>query len=55
LTTAKYLIAPRLPMLLERHPKLHLDFVLGTERSDFVKQGIDMADHSGRPTELQPG
>lgn len=52
LTTAKYLIAPKLPQLLARHPKLRLDFVLGTERGDFVKQGIDVAVHSGRPTEL---
>ena len=26
--------------------------VLGTERGDFVKQGIDVAIHSGRPSEL---
>ena len=52
LTTAKYLIAPKLPQLLARHPKLRLDFVLGTERGDFVKQGSDVAVHSGRPTEL---
>ena len=49
LTTAKYLIAPRLPLLLEKHPKLQLDFVLSTERADFVRQGIDVAIHSGRP------
>ena len=52
LTTAKYLIAPRLAPLLDKHPKLRLDFVLGTERVDFTKQGIDVAIHSGRPTEL---
>ncbi len=52
LTTAKYLIAPRLPLLLEKHPKLQLDFVLSTERADFVRQGIDVAIHSGRPMEL---
>ena len=52
LTTAKYLIAPALPLLMERHPKLRLDFMLGTERCDFVKQGIDLAIHSGKPTEL---
>ncbi|MDR3067282.1 MAG: LysR family transcriptional regulator [Comamonas sp.] len=51
LTTAKYLVAPRLHLLLDRHPRLHLDFVLGTERGDFVRQGIDVAIHSGRPTE----
>ncbi|WP_353235429.1 LysR family transcriptional regulator [Diaphorobacter ruginosibacter] len=52
LTTAKYLIAPRLPALLDRHPRLRLDFVLGTERADFIRQGLDVAIHSGRPTEL---
>lgn len=52
LTTAKYLIAPALPLLMERHPKLRLDFTLGTERCDFVKQGINVAIHSGKPTEL---
>lgn len=52
LTTAKYLIAPRLPALLDKHPQLRLEFVLGTERGDFAKQGIDVAIHSGRPTEL---
>lgn len=52
LTTAKYLIAPRLPLLFAKHPKLQLDFVLGTERADFARQGIDVAIHSGRPTEL---
>ena len=52
LTTAKYLIAPLLPALLERHPDLRLEFIIGTERGDFVKQGIDVAIHSGRPTEL---
>jgi DNA-binding transcriptional LysR family regulator len=52
LTTAKYLLAPLLPALLDRHPDLRLDFIVGTERGDFVKQGIDVAIHSGRPTEL---
>ena len=52
LTTAKYLLAPMLPALLERHPKLRLKFIVGTERGDFVKEGIDVAIHSGRPTEL---
>jgi len=51
LTTAKYLVAPRLPLLLDKHPRLHLDFVLGTERGDFIRQGLDVAIHSGRPTE----
>lgn len=52
LTTAKYLLAPLLPALLERHPKLNLRFIIGTDRGDFVRQGIDVAIHSGRPTEL---
>jgi len=52
LTTAKYLIAPRLPLLMDRHPRLRFDFVLGTERADFIRQGLDVAIHSGRPTEL---
>lgn len=52
LTTAKYLIAPHLPELMVRHPQLRLEFVLGTERGDFARQGIDIAIHSGRPTEL---
>lgn len=52
LTTAKYLIAPKLPALLERHPQLRIEFLLDTERGDFIKQGIDIAVHSGRPTEL---
>lgn len=52
LTTAKYLLAPLLPKLLEKHPALRLEFIIGTERGDFVRQGIDVAIHSGRPTEL---
>ncbi|MFT0850427.1 LysR substrate-binding domain-containing protein [Achromobacter sp. F4_2707] len=52
LTTAKYLIVPKLPALLERHPQLRIDFLLDTERGDFIRQGIDLAVHSGRPTEL---
>ena len=52
LTTAKYLLAPLLPALLERHPRLRLEFIIGTDRGDFLKQGIDVALHSGRPTEL---
>lgn len=52
LTTAKYLLAPLLPALLARHPHLRLEFIIGTERGDFAKQGIDVAIHSGRPTEL---
>jgi len=52
LTTAKYLLAPLLPALLERHPALRMEFKIGTTRGDFVRDGIDVAIHSGRPTEL---
>lgn len=52
LTIAKYLLAPLLPELLEQYPELGLEFIIGTERPDFSKQGIDVAIHSGRPTEL---
>ncbi|MDB5855296.1 MAG: transcriptional regulator, LysR family [Herminiimonas sp.] len=52
LTTAKYLLAPHLPAFLDKHPQLRLEFMLGTERGDFAKEGIDLAIHSGRPTEL---
>lgn len=52
LTTAKYLLAPMLPAFLKRHPNLRLDLIIGTERGDFVKQGIDVAIHSGPPTEM---
>lgn len=52
LTTAKYLIAPKLPALLKQHPQLRIEFVLDTKRGDFAKEGIDIAVHSGRPTEL---
>jgi DNA-binding transcriptional LysR family regulator len=48
LTTAKYLLAPLLPALLERHPRLRLEFIIGTDRGDFMKQGIDVA--AGRPS-----
>lgn len=52
LTTAKYLIAPRLQQFAQKHPKLGLEFVLGTDRADFAKSDIDVAILSGRPTEL---
>jgi DNA-binding transcriptional LysR family regulator len=52
LTTAQCLIAPLLPALLAQHPALRLEFLIGTERGDFTRQGIDVAIHSGRPTEL---
>ncbi len=52
LTFAKYQLAPRLALLLERHPALHIEFVIGTERGDFIKKDIDVAIHSGNPPEL---
>lgn len=52
LTTAKYLIAPRLREFADGYPKLGLEFILGTDRADFAKSGIDVAILSGRPTEL---
>ena len=52
LTFAKYLLAPLLPALLERHPKLRIEFILGTARGDFMKDGIDVAIHSEHPKEL---
>ena len=52
LTTAKYLIAPRLREFAGSYPKLGLEFILGTDRADFAKSDIDVAILSGRPTEL---
>lgn len=52
LTTAKYLIAPRLHEFADGYPKLGLEFILGTDRADFAKSGIDVAILSGRPSEL---
>lgn len=52
LTFAKYQLAPLLPEFLDRHPKLRLEFILGTARGDFMKDGIDVAIHSGLPKEL---
>lgn len=52
LTTAKYLLAPLLPQLLNQYPLLELDFVLDTQRSNFLEDDIDIAIHSGRPIEL---
>ncbi|MBA3478355.1 MAG: LysR family transcriptional regulator [Lautropia sp.] len=52
LTFAKYLLAPLLPALLQRHPKLRIEFILGTARGDFMKDGIDVAIHSEHPKEL---
>ncbi|NYT77905.1 LysR family transcriptional regulator [Alcaligenaceae bacterium] len=52
LTVAKYQLAPMLPALLAQHPALHIEFVIGTERGNFIKKDIDVAIHSGNPTEL---
>ena len=52
LTVAKYLLAPLLPAFLARHPNLRVEFILGTDRGDFLQRGIDLAIHSGAPTEL---
>lgn len=52
LTFAKCLLAPLLPAFLARHPNLRLEFILGTARGDFMKDGIDVAIHSGPPKEL---
>ncbi len=52
LTFAKYQLAPLLPDFLQRHPRLRIKFIIGTDRGDFLKKGIDVAIHSGNPTEL---
>lgn len=52
LTFAKYELAPLLPRFLQLHPKLRIEFIIGTDRGDFLKKGIDVAIHSGNPTEL---
>ena len=52
LTFAKYVLAPLLPQFLERHPRLRVEFILGTARGDFLRDGIDVAIHSGHPKEL---
>jgi DNA-binding transcriptional LysR family regulator len=52
LTFAKYVLAPLLPRFLERHPRLRIEFILGTARGDFLKDGTDVAIHSGHPKEL---
>lgn len=52
LTFAKYQLAPLLPLLFQRYPGLHIDFVIGTDRLDFLAHEIDVAIHSGNPPEL---
>ena len=51
LTFAKYQLAPLLPAFLERHPALGIEFILETARGDFMRDGIDVAIHSGAPQE----
>ena len=52
LTFAKYVLAPLLPKFLAQHPNLRIEFILGTSRGDFLRDGIDVAIHSGHPKEL---
>ena len=52
LTFAKYVLAPLLPKFLAQHPNLRIEFILGTTRGDFLRDGIDVAIHSGHPKEL---
>src|SRR3546814_5739038 len=52
LTFAKYQLAPILSLLLNRFPGLRVEFVIGTERGDFLERDIDVAIHSGNPTEM---
>ena len=52
LTFAKYVLAPLLPKCLAQHPNLRIEFILGTSRGDFLRDGIDVAIHSGHPKEL---
>lgn len=51
LTTAKYLLAPLLPQLVAQYPLIEFDFILDSQRSNFLEQEIDIAIHSGRPVE----
>ncbi|AEC18610.1 LysR family transcriptional regulator [Pusillimonas sp. T7-7] len=52
LTFAKYQLAPILSLLLNRFPGLRVEFVIGTERGNFLERDIDVAIHSGNPTEM---
>lgn len=45
-TTLKYLVAPAIPAFLHSHPALHMHFVVGSEKPDLLRQGIDIAIHS---------
>lgn len=52
LTFAKYQLAPLLSGLLNHFPKLRIEFVIGTDRGSFLESDIDIAIHSGNPTEM---
>ena len=52
LTFAKYQLAPLLSELLNHFPKLRIEFVIGTDRGSFLESDIDIAIHSGNPTEM---
>ncbi|NYT86315.1 LysR family transcriptional regulator [Pollutimonas harenae] len=52
LTFAKYQLAPILSLLLNQYPKLQIEFVIGTSRGNFLERDIDVAIHSGNPTEM---
>ena len=45
-TTLKYLVAPVIPAFMRSYPEVQIQFVVGTEKPDFLKQGIDIAIHS---------
>ncbi|MGB6103297.1 MAG: LysR family transcriptional regulator [Pusillimonas sp.] len=47
LTFAKYQLAKVMPEFCERFPGLQIEFVLGAMPIDMLKQGIDLAIHSG--------
>ncbi|MBL8329316.1 MAG: LysR family transcriptional regulator [Rubrivivax sp.] len=46
---AQMLIAPSLPSLIERHPRLHLDIAADDRIVDMVREGIDVAIRTGSP------
>lgn len=45
-TTLKYLVAPVIPEFVRNYPGVQLDFIVGTEKPDLLRQGIDIAIHS---------
>ena len=46
---AQYLIVPKLPELLARHPELRIDLSVDDRMSDLVRDGIDLAIRTGTP------